>query len=112
MNQCTDGDNYHKEHVHVVSMPDTYRGPYRGNTEASGKKYAKEVASVIKQLGGGVGAFIHESIMGCGGQVVMPPAYLKTVYETGMFQYTLILVTMAFSGFIVLLLCDFIMYPP
>jgi hypothetical protein len=42
----------------------------------------------------------------------MPPAYLKTVYETGMFQYTLILVTMAFSGFIVLLLCDFIMYPP
>jgi len=80
--QCTDGENYHKEHIHVVSMPDTYRGPHRGHTEASGKKYAKEVAAVIKKLGGGVGAFIHESVMGCGGQIVMPPAYLQTVYDT------------------------------
>jgi 4-aminobutyrate aminotransferase-like enzyme len=64
-------------------MPDTFRGPHRGFTEASGKKYAKEVAEVIKQLGGGVGAFIHESILGCGGQIVMPPMYLPTVYDTG-----------------------------
>ena len=82
--KCTSGENYHKEHVHIVSMPDTYRGPYRGFTEESGKKYAKEVGDVIKQLGGGVGAFIHESIMGCGGQIVMPPMYLDTVYDTSM----------------------------
>lgn len=69
----------------MVSMPDTYRGPHRGHTEASGKKYAKEVAAVIKKLGGGVGAFIHESVMGCGGQIVMPPAYLQSVYSTGEF---------------------------
>lgn len=79
--QCTDGTNYHKENVHVVSMPDTFRGPYKGFNETSGEKYAKEVEQVIELLGGGVGAFIHESIMGCGGQIVMPPKYLDIVYK-------------------------------
>lgn len=28
-----------------------------------------------------MGTFIAESIVGCGGQIVMPPGYLKRVYE-------------------------------
>jgi ethanolamine-phosphate phospho-lyase len=75
--QCTDGTNtnYHKEHVHVVSMPDTYRGPYKSASE-----YANEVKQIIEQTGG-VGAFIHESMMGVGGQVVLPEGYLDEVYK-------------------------------
>lgn len=30
---------------------------------------------------GGVGTFIAESIVGCGGQIMMPPGYLKRCYE-------------------------------
>lgn len=73
--QCTDGTNYHKEHVHIVSMPDTYRGPYKSASE-----YANEVKQII-ELTGGAGAFIHESMMGVGGQVVLPDGYLAEVYE-------------------------------
>ena len=73
--QCIDGTNYHKEHVHVVSMPDTYRGPYKTASE-----YANEVKQIIV-LTGGVGAFIHESMMGVGGQVVLPDGYLAQVYK-------------------------------
>lgn len=64
-------------------MPDTFRGPHKGFTEESGEKYAEEVKEVIRRLGGGVGVFIHESMMGCGGQIVMPPGYLPRVYDTG-----------------------------
>lgn len=75
--QCTDGnaERYHKEHVHVVSAPDTYRGPYK-----TGAGYADEVKLVLKDTGG-VGAFIHESILGCGGQIMMPDGYLPAVYD-------------------------------
>ncbi len=76
--QCTDGtaSEYHKEHVHVVSVPDTYRGPYK-----NGLEYADEVQQVLEHTGG-VGAFIHEAIMGCGGQIMMPDGYLPAVYES------------------------------
>lgn len=29
---------------------------------------------------GGVGTFIAESIVGCGGQIVLPPTYLQHAY--------------------------------
>ena len=76
--QCTNGRQaeYHKEGVHVVSVPDTFRGPYR-----SGLEYADEVKQIVSATGG-VGAFIHESIMGCGGMIVMPDGYLPEVYKT------------------------------
>jgi ethanolamine-phosphate phospho-lyase len=75
--QCTDGNakRYHKEHVHVVSSPDTYRGPYK-----TGAEYASEIQQIIEHTGG-VGAFIHESILGCGGQIMMPDGYLPIVYD-------------------------------
>lgn len=75
--QCTDGNakRYHKEHVHVVSVPDTYRGPYK-----TGAEYADEIRQVLEHTGG-VGAFIHESILGCGGQIMMPDGYLPAAYD-------------------------------
>ncbi len=75
--QCTNGraGEYHKENVHVCSVPDTFRGPYK-----TGHEYADEVRHIISATGG-VGAFIHESIMGCGGQVPMPDGFLPEVYQ-------------------------------
>eukprot|EP00520_Triparma_pacifica_P018066 CAMPEP_0118657704 /NCGR_PEP_ID=MMETSP0785-20121206/14166_1 /TAXON_ID=91992 /ORGANISM="Bolidomonas pacifica, Strain CCMP 1866" /LENGTH=574 /DNA_ID=CAMNT_0006550651 /DNA_START=114 /DNA_END=1835 /DNA_ORIENTATION=+ len=78
--QCTDGKEYHKSHVHICSVPDTYRGPYRGEGVATGRAYAQEISDIVG-ITGGVGAFIHESIMGCGGQIVMPEGYLPMAYE-------------------------------
>ena len=76
--QCTDGERYHKEHVHVVSIPDTYRGVFTG--DRAGEDYAEEVSKIVTYTGG-VGCFIHESIMGCGGQIEMPKGYLEKAYR-------------------------------
>ncbi|GMI39094.1 hypothetical protein TrCOL_g3410 [Triparma columacea] len=78
--QCTDGKEYHKSHVHICSVPDSYRGPYTGEGPEVGRAYAQEVSDIVDAVGG-VGAFIHESIMGCGGQIVMPEGYLPAAYE-------------------------------
>jgi 4-aminobutyrate aminotransferase-like enzyme/Ser/Thr protein kinase RdoA (MazF antagonist) len=68
--------------THVAPMPDPYRGRYRGRE--SGAAYAEEVGRLIDQLaeqGRGVAAFIAESLLGCGGQIVLPDGYLAAVYE-------------------------------
>ena len=45
-------------------------GKYRfGQTEDSGRLYAMEVENIVNSKEGGVGVFIAESIVGCGGQV-------------------------------------------
>lgn len=78
--QAVDGKNYRPPSTHVVSCPDSFRGKYRGMTEETGLNYAKEVEAVVEESGG-VGVFIAESIVGCGGQIVLPPTYLSRVYE-------------------------------
>jgi 4-aminobutyrate aminotransferase-like enzyme/Ser/Thr protein kinase RdoA (MazF antagonist)/murein DD-endopeptidase MepM/ murein hydrolase activator NlpD len=70
-------------HVHTVVMPDVYRGPYRRNDPSAGVRYGHEVARAIEQAeaaGRNVAAFICESLLGCGGQVVLPGRYLETAY--------------------------------
>jgi 4-aminobutyrate aminotransferase-like enzyme len=67
-------------HVHKVPMPDVYRGAYKGNDLQAGEKYAQHVAAAIariQQRGNNVSAFICESILSCGGQIVLPENYLK-----------------------------------
>jgi ethanolamine-phosphate phospho-lyase len=78
--QATNSKQYCPSTTHVVSSPDSYRGPHRGYTAKTGAAYAKEIQKVIKKTGG-VGTFIAESILGCGGQIMMPPGYLEKVYE-------------------------------
>ena len=65
-------------HVHVVRMPDTYRGDHRGS--GSGKKYAEDVLQAT-QKSDGVAAFIFEPLMGCGGQIIFPKSYLKEAFK-------------------------------
>ncbi len=71
-------------HVHVVPMPDLYRGIYRDASDDAGARYAAHVAAAVDRVaegGGRVGAFIAESILSCAGQIVLPPGYLRAAYE-------------------------------
>ncbi len=71
-------------HVHTVPMPDPYRGPYKGYSSASGLQYARHVGGTVaglKRQGRGVAAFICESLLGCGGQIVLPDGYLEQAFR-------------------------------
>lgn len=69
--------------VHMVMMPDTYRGPYRDEQTAS-HLYAQQVhetVNLIHNNGKRVCAVICESMLSCGGQIVLPPKYLAEAYH-------------------------------
>jgi 4-aminobutyrate aminotransferase-like enzyme/Ser/Thr protein kinase RdoA (MazF antagonist) len=71
-------------YVHKVPMPDVYRGEYKQNDLHAGEKYARYVEHAIQEVqnnGSEVAAFICESLLGCGGQIVLPENYLKEVYR-------------------------------
>lgn len=70
--------------VHVTPMPDTCRGPFRGDDPTAGLKYAQGVRDAvgrIRQEGRRPSAFLCESILSCAGQVVLPPGYLAEAYR-------------------------------
>ncbi len=69
------------EHTHIFPLPDAFRGIYRG--ENTGKLYAEEVQKQIKSIhknGRGLGAFIIEPIISCGGQIELPEGFLSETY--------------------------------
>ncbi len=71
-------------YVRVAPIPNTYSGQYTKEMPKVGEKYAHEVQLIIDDLqkkGKGLAAFFAESIVGCGGQVVLPKSYLKKVYK-------------------------------
>ena len=88
-------------YVHMVPMPDVYRGEYRRSDPQAGEKYARYVKEAIRQTvgadlscpppiyrppsqpqnGSNIAAIICESLLGCGGQIVLPDNYLKEVYR-------------------------------
>jgi len=90
-NMCIDVSSYKfdgkggkgaPEHTHIFPLPDAFRGKYRG--ENSGKKYADEVQKqidVVHAKGRGVGAFIIEPIISCGGQIELPKEFLTQSYK-------------------------------
>ena len=68
-------------HVHVAPMPDVYRGPHRGPD--AGARYAESVADATRDAARqatGLAAFFCESALGCGGQIILPPGYLKEAF--------------------------------
>ena len=71
------------EYTTICRMPDIYRGVFKDESIA-GEKYAQDVKNAIDQLkvkGRNVACFIAESILSCGGQIVLPPNYLKECYK-------------------------------
>jgi 4-aminobutyrate aminotransferase-like enzyme/Ser/Thr protein kinase RdoA (MazF antagonist) len=76
------GGNGASSFVHVTPLPDCYRGKYRD--ENAGEKYAShidEAIQKIQQQNRKPAAFICESIISCGGQIVLPKNYLLSAYQ-------------------------------
>jgi len=70
--------------THVALMPDPYRGKYTGTGRETGVAYANHVQQLITTLqgqGNEVASFITESVLGCGGQIVLPDGYLAAAYD-------------------------------
>jgi len=71
------------QHVHKVMMPDTYRGAFKADDLNAGKKYAADVKRALEEIndaGKRVSAFICESALGCGGQLILPDGFLKEAF--------------------------------
>ena len=69
--------------AHAALMPDPYRGRYRGYAAQVGAAYAAHVKDLVDELAGttpGVAAFIAESVLGCGGQIVLPDEYFAQAF--------------------------------
>lgn len=63
-------------HVHVLPCPDTYRG-----TGLDGAAAARAAIASAERAGARIAAFFCESLVSCGGQVVLPPGFLAGVYR-------------------------------
>jgi 4-aminobutyrate aminotransferase-like enzyme len=61
--------------VHVLPLPDTYRGKFRRGDPRAGEKYAEFARHVRNPA-----AFIAESAPSVAGQIVLPERYLASVY--------------------------------
>ena len=76
-----------KKWVHVASLPCSYRGKFNRDTHTEDEicdGYAQEVSDIIENAhhnGRKIAAFIGESMISCGGQVLLPKDYLKKVYS-------------------------------
>ncbi|RNA24082.1 alanine--glyoxylate aminotransferase 2-like [Brachionus plicatilis] len=76
-----------KEWVHVVPVPDSYRGKYRSpdySEEELSDLYFQEMVKVVEeaeQNGRKISLFYAESLQSCGGQIIYPKDYLKKCYH-------------------------------
>jgi 4-aminobutyrate aminotransferase-like enzyme len=70
--------------THKISMPDPFRGKYATDSDSGTNRYVQEIKEVILSLrekGLSPAAFIHESILSCGGQVVPPSDFFEKAYR-------------------------------
>ncbi|HYL83816.1 MAG TPA: aminotransferase class III-fold pyridoxal phosphate-dependent enzyme [Candidatus Angelobacter sp.] len=70
--------------VHVATLADDYRGPYRRGDKEAGAKYAGHVGKILQRThaeGRGVAAFLAETLPSVGGQIVFPSGYLAEAYR-------------------------------
>ncbi|CAH0553046.1 unnamed protein product [Brassicogethes aeneus] len=77
-----------REYVHVASCPDSYRGKFNDAKDEKskiGELYANEIKDICDNVktkfGEGMCAYIAESMLSCGGQVIPPPNYFENVYR-------------------------------
>lgn len=70
--------------VRKVPMPDDYRGAFRRGDPEAGRKFAASVSEAVRGLaaaGESVAAFLAESLLSCGGQIVLPDEFLAEAYS-------------------------------
>ncbi|MGZ5424397.1 MAG: aminotransferase class III-fold pyridoxal phosphate-dependent enzyme [Candidatus Aminicenantales bacterium] len=77
------GGRGRKPWVHVAPLPDDYRGPFRRDDPEAGRKYAAAVGRLAEEAvaGGGLAAFIAETLPSVAGQIVLPRGYLAESYR-------------------------------
>ena len=78
------GGQGNMNYIHEFPMPDYYAGKYSGEVNQSLPMYLnsqKELIEKVMQERGGFAGFICESLLGCGGQVVLPEGYLDATYQ-------------------------------
>lgn len=81
---ATAGGRGPKPWIHQLPIPDDYRGQFKRDDPQAGMKYAQQVQEKIAWLqenGRKFAAFICETLPSVGGQIVLPPNYLKAVYQ-------------------------------
>jgi 4-aminobutyrate aminotransferase-like enzyme/Ser/Thr protein kinase RdoA (MazF antagonist) len=67
--------------VLVAPLPDDYRGPFKRDDPEAGMKYAAAVGRLSVEAGGGLAAFIAETMPSVAGQIVLPRGYLAEAYR-------------------------------
>jgi 4-aminobutyrate aminotransferase-like enzyme/Ser/Thr protein kinase RdoA (MazF antagonist) len=78
------GGKGRQPHIHVIPIPDLYRGIYRAEDSQAANHYANHVQQAIdemKQEGKMPAALIFESVISCGGQVELPKNFLYNAYQ-------------------------------
>ncbi|MBI28780.1 MAG: aspartate aminotransferase family protein [Pelagibacteraceae bacterium] len=77
------GGQGRNSNVHILDMPDAVRGKYRFNENQWINKYINEGKELIDNVAFNkkISAFFSESILGCGGQIILPPNYLKQIFN-------------------------------
>jgi len=78
------GGRGRKPWVHVASIPDDYRGPYKREDPEAGNKYARHIAEILEEMRKEdrcPAAFIAETLPSIAGQIVLPPGYLAEAYS-------------------------------
>ncbi|MEL6867639.1 MAG: aminotransferase class III-fold pyridoxal phosphate-dependent enzyme, partial [Bacteroidota bacterium] len=92
-NACVDASSYKfdgpggkglADYIHKLPIPDPYRGAHKYGEGDAGPKYAAAAIPILQDLASNerpVSAFLGESILSCGGQIVPPLGYLSTLYR-------------------------------
>ena len=83
LSTCVSEPGSRPPHVAAVEPPNTYRGPF-GPDPGAGARYASLVDGAISQLndsGGGLAAFLCDSIFDSQGTLEAPPDYFARVYD-------------------------------
>jgi 4-aminobutyrate aminotransferase-like enzyme/Ser/Thr protein kinase RdoA (MazF antagonist) len=71
-------------HTQVVPVPDLFQGAYRHGDKDAAVHYAGDVdaaIAAIRREGREPAGYIAESLLSCGGQIVLPDGYLAEVYR-------------------------------
>jgi len=72
------------DYVHVIPMPDMYRGEHK-MADATPEEYyidlVKKTITKIKKKSQQLAFFIVEPIMGCGGQIIIPSSFMRETFK-------------------------------
>jgi len=91
-----------KSYVHVAEMPDGIRGKWKYSHKDWVNKYINQAKILIEKINykkKKLSCFFTESILGCGGQIILPKNYLKEIYKLVKKNNSLFIVDEVQTGF-------------